>query len=34
MDTDNDMGTGVGRGEGRTERRWGKGEKIGTTVTA
>lgn len=34
MDTDNNMGTGLGRGESGAGRRWKTGEKEGTTVTA
>ena len=33
MDTDNNMETGLERGEGRAERKWRKGEKV-ETVTA
>ena len=34
MGTNNNMGTGMGRGEDGAGRRWGKGEKAGTTVNS
>ena len=31
---DNNMGIGLGRGEGEAGQRWGKREKVGTTIIA
>ena len=34
MGTNNNMGTGMGRGEDGAGRRWGKGEKSENNITA